>query len=148
MGGDGLRGTSAYLFGRNTFEKMAGFWPHQGMENPIAAHMNSTPKYVVSRTLSTVDWAHSTLLSGEVNDEVRALKSSGTGDLAILGSGQLVRALMRAELLDGLRLFIHPLVIGSGKQLFGDLDSPRTLRLVNSKTTSMGTLVLSYDLGR
>lgn len=147
-GQSGLSGTTAYLFGRKTYDKMASFWPHQPRSNPMAAHLNATPKYVVSSTVTTVDWSNASVLSGDCHEAVSRLKGSGEGSIAILGSGVLVRDLMRADLVDTLRLFIHPLVLGSGKRLFGDLDAPRSLTLTGCDTTPMGSLVVSYDVAR
>ncbi len=142
----GLGGTTAYLFGRRTYEKMAAYWPYEASSNPIAAHMNSTPKYVASSTLAEVTWENASLLTGQLRDDVGRLKSSGDGDIAILGSGVLVRSLLREDLVDTLRLFLHPLVLGSGKRLFGELESPRALTLTSCEATPMGSIVVSYDL--
>lgn len=145
-GSSALGGTTAYLFGRKTYEKMATYWPYQPSSNPIAVHMNATPKHVVSNTLTTVTWKNTSLLTGEARDAVSELKHTGDGSIAILGSGVLVRDLIRADLVDTLRLFIHPLVLGSGKRLFGDLDTPRSLTLTSCGTTPMGSLVITYDV--
>ena len=147
-GADGLSETTAYLFGRKTYEKMAAFWPHVPDDNPMAAHLNATEKHVVASAPLAFDWYGTRALTGELDQEVQALKNAGEGNITILGSGVLVRSLMQAEMIDTLRLFIHPLVLGSGKRLFGDLPAPQNLTLVDSETTSMGTLVLSYDVIR
>lgn len=147
-GADGLSETTAYLFGRKTYEKMAAFWPHVPDDNPMAAHLNATEKHVVASAPLAFDWYGTRALTGELDQEVQALKNTGEGNITILGSGVLVRSLMQAEMIDTLRLFIHPLVLGSGKRLFGDLPAPQNLTLVDSETTSMGTLVLSYDVVR
>lgn len=144
----GLDDTTAYLFGRKTYEKMAAFWPSVPDENPMAAHLNATEKYVASRSLTTFDWANTRPLAGDATDGVRALKRTGEGDIAILGSGVLVRSLLEADLIDGFRLFVHPLLLGSGKRLFGELEAPRPLVLTGFDTTSMGSLVLAYDVVR
>src|SRR5215213_10045751 len=88
---EGLASTTAYLFGRRTYEKMLGFWPSQPDENPMAAHLNATVKYVATRTLTHLTWAHSEVLDGELTSAVRDLKSAGTGNIAVLGSGVLVQ---------------------------------------------------------
>ncbi|MFF2277110.1 dihydrofolate reductase family protein [Agromyces sp. NPDC058126] len=147
-GSDGLGGTTAYLFGRKTYEKMAAYWPSVSDDDPIAAHLNATEKHVVTGTLTEFGWRNTQPLAGDLVDGVRALKQAGDGDIAILGSGVLVRALLRQDLVDGLRLFVHPLIIGSGKRLFGELESPRPLRLTGFDTTPLGSLVLAYDLER
>lgn len=143
----GLAGTSAYLFGRRTYEKMAAFWPFQGDDDPIAAHMNATPKFVVSGTLTSVDWAGTTILAGDLHDEVRALKADGDGGITVLGSGVLSRALLAAGLIDELRLFIHPLLMGTGARLFGSLPDPSRLTLLSVGRTDLGTVALRYAVG-
>src|SRR5215475_6279287 len=90
---EGLQGTSAYLFGRKTYEKMAAYWPQQPDDNPIAAHLNAAPKYVVTRTLGELDWAGSEALSGDLRESVDELKRHGDGTIAILGSGELAQSL-------------------------------------------------------
>src|SRR5690606_180741 len=101
----------------------------------IAAHLNSTPKHVVSSTLTTTAWRGTSLVTGDLRDAVARLKASGDGSIAVLGSGVLVRDLLRADLVDTLRLFVHPLLLGSGKRLFGDLDRPRPLTLTGCGST-------------
>lgn len=147
MDPSGLSGTSAYLFGRRTYEKMAAFWPLQGDDNPIAAHLNGTPKFVVSNTLRTVDWAGTRILTGDVDVEVRALRTEGQGGITVLGSGVLSRALLAAGLVDELRLFIHPLLLGTGTRLFGSLPDPRRLTLRSVGRTDLGTVALTYAVG-
>lgn len=143
----GMESTSAYLFGRKTYEKMAAYWPGQPSSDPVAAHLNTTSKYVVSRTLNTPGWPPTTVVGGDVADEVAGLKAQGEGTIAILGSGVLVRSLLAAGLVDRLRLFVHPLLLGSGKRLFGSLPGPTGLTLAGCETTSLGSLVLTYSLG-
>ena len=147
-GDQGLGATTAYLFGRRTYEKMAAFWPFQADENPMAAHLNATPKYVATRTLTALEWSGAQRLKGELDSAVSALKSNGEGTIAVLGSGLLVHDLMKCDLVDELRLFIHPLLLGTGKRLFRELPAPRALRLLESSTTTMGTLVLRYSVQR
>lgn len=143
---DGLERTSAYLFGRRTYEKMAAFWPHQPDEDPMARHLNGTPKHVATRTLVDLDWDGAEVLSGDLEAAVAELKSDGEGEVAVLGSGELVHQLMLHDLVDELQLFVHPLLLGTGKRLFRGLPAPRPLRLTSSSTTSLGTLVLRYDV--
>ena len=147
-GRNGLAGTSTYLFGRRTYEKMAAFWPHQPDTNLMAAHLNGTPKHVASSTLdyNDVTWDNTTVMTGDLASNVGRLKSTGTGDLVILGRGVLVRHLLQQNLIDGLRLFVHPLVLGSGTRLFGELPSPLSLKLTGCDTTSLGSIVLTYDI--
>ena len=146
--GEGMKGTTAYLFGRKTYEHMAAFWPHQPDDDPMAAHLNGNPKYVASNTLTDPAWHGTTVLSGDVLPQVAALKQEGEGSIVVLGSGELVQALMADGLVDYFALFVHPLVIGSGKKLFRDYDDVRRLRLVSSMATGTGVVVLSYEAMR
>lgn len=125
---------------------MTEFWPFQPDSNPMAASLNSTPKYVASRTLGgPLGWKGAELLDGELVGAVTGLKNAaGGGDVVVLGSGTVVRQLMEADLVDELRLFVHPLVLGSGKRLFGELPAPRPLRLIRSAATSKGAVALTY----
>jgi len=143
-GTEGSATTSAYLLGRRAYEKMAGYWPDQPDENPMSAHLNATPKYVASRTLTELHWSNSQRLEGSLVESVRALKSVGDGTIVGLGSGVLVEQLMQHELVDEYRLFLHPLLMGTGKRLFRAFDPPRPLRLLDHASTSTGVLMLSY----
>ncbi|HEY3409751.1 MAG TPA: dihydrofolate reductase family protein [Propionicimonas sp.] len=140
-------GTTAYLFGRRTYEEMAAFWPHQPEENPMAASLNHTPKYVVSTTLVTTSWDPTTVISGDVVEAVKKLKMDGDGAIVLLGSGQLARLLLAEGLVDGLTLFVHPLLLGTGTRLFGELPDLRRLHLESSRTSALGSLVLNYAFG-
>jgi dihydrofolate reductase len=142
---EGLNSTTAYLFGRRTYEKMIGYWPSQPDENPMAAHLNATPKYVATRTLTSLSWSSSQVLDGDLVPAVRDLKSQGDGNVAVLGSGVLVQDLIANDLVDGYRLFLHPLLLGTGKRLFREMDRPRQLRLADCTPTSTGVLMLTYD---
>ncbi|MEV0458003.1 dihydrofolate reductase family protein [Catellatospora methionotrophica] len=144
--GEGLKDTTAYLFGRRTYEKMAAFWPTQPDSNPMAAHLNATPKHVATRTLSDLDWVHAQVLHGDLAPAVRDLKAQGDGVIAVLGSGVLVQELIAGDLVDGYRLFLHPLLLGTGKRLFRELPRPQRLQLVDSTPTSTGVLMLGYDV--
>jgi len=111
----------------------------------MAAHLNATPKYVATRTLTSLDWSNAQVLDGELVPAVRELKSHGEGSIAVLGSGVLVQELIAHDLVDGYRLFLHPLLLGTGKRLFREMDRPRRLRLVECTPTSTGVLMLTYD---
>lgn len=141
-----LRGTSAYLFGRRTYEKLAAFWPSQPEANPMAASLNSSPKHVATRSHPALDWKGSRPLVGDLTEAVRTLKAEAAGTIVILGSGDVVRQLLAAGLIDELRLFVHPLLLGAGKRLFGDLPVPRALSLTRVGTTSKGTVAVIYRL--
>jgi dihydrofolate reductase len=144
---EGMQTTSAYLFGRRTFEKMRAFWPEQPDANPMAAHLNATPKYVATRTLDhgQLAWANALVLDGDLAAALPRLKAEGDGTIAVLGSGALVQQLTAFELVDGYRLFLHPLLLGTGKRLFNELDQPRRLRLLGVEPTTTGVVMLSYD---
>jgi dihydrofolate reductase len=143
--GKGLGETTGYLFGRRTYEKMAAHWPFEPDTNPIAAHLNATPKYVVSKTLTDVAWSGTQILSGDVAASVRELKQQGEGSITVLGSGVLVQTLIEHDLIDEYRLFVHPLVLGTGKRLFSQTSRPVRLRLVECEQTTTGVLLLTYQ---
>jgi dihydrofolate reductase len=143
--GRGIGGTAAYLFGRRTYEKMAAHWPFEPDSNPIAAALNASPKYVASTTLTRADWAGTQILSADVAGSVRELKQQGDGSISVLGSGVLVQTLIEHDLVDEYRLFVHPLVLGTGKRLFRHAPEPIRLRLTECEQTSTGVLLLSYQ---
>lgn len=132
------------LLGRVTYQDFAGFWPHQGSEVELADYMNNTPKLVVSTTLDTVEWQNSTLIKGNVVEELTKLKQQPGKDIGITGSATLVRSLLRDGLLDELRLMVHPIVVGRGKRLFADGSEQKGLELLEAKTFSTGVVYLTY----
>lgn len=136
--------TSAYLLGRRTYQHMAAFWPHQPAENAMATHLNDTPKYVATRTLTSLDWSNSQRLDGELGPAVRALKETGDGTIVVLGSGMLVQQLIGEGLVDGYTIYLHPLILGTGKRLFREYGAPIGLELLDVDRTSTGVLVLNY----
>jgi dihydrofolate reductase len=143
---EGMAKDGAMLFGRRTFEQFASFWPTQPDDNPFAAVLNNRQKYVASRTLEEpLAWRNSTLLHGDAMDAVAELKEQPGGDLVVLGSGELVRSLMRADLVDEYVLLIHPLVLGTGRRLFTDEGPSADLRLVDTKTTTTGVVIATYQ---
>ena len=137
--------TAAFLFGRRTYEKMAAYWPHQPDTDPMASQLNRLPKYVVTHRPTGLHWEGSEALHGDLDAAVTQLKE-GDGDVVVLGSGDLVHQLMKSDLVDSLRLFVHPILLGTGKRLFRELPEPRRLRLIRSSTTSLGTGVLEYEV--
>lgn len=143
---DELKAADAQLLGRVTYEVFAAAWPSRQDEAGFAELMNGMPKYVVSTTLRDPEWNNSTVISGNVPEEVAALKERTSGDILIAGSGQLVRALTRHDLIDEYRLMVFPVILGSGKRLFGDDgDHPTRLALVESRQVgSDGVLLLTY----
>ena len=142
--GAGLADSDTMLLGRSTYEEWAGFWPNQPDGNPMATYFNTTPKLVVSTTLDSLDWQNSTLIDGDVEVAVSEAKEQPGMDIAISGSGTLVRSLLLADLVDELRLMIHPIVVGRGKRLFEDGEHSRGLELVQSETYASGVLNLTY----
>ncbi|GII02408.1 dihydrofolate reductase family protein [Planobispora takensis] len=145
-GTEGQSATTAYLFGRRTYQRLAAFWPHQPPENAMAAHLNATPKYVATRTLASLEWPNSSRLEGELGPAVRALKESGDGTVTVLGSGELTRQLIAEGLVDAYTLFVHPLLLGGGERLFHAFDKPIPLRLQDVTTTGTGVLVVNYTV--
>ena len=141
----GMAASDAMLLGRVTYEQMAAFWSNQSGGVPMVDYINSVRKYVVSTTLEEVGWNNSTLIRGNVAEEITRLKQQPGKDIAILGSGTLVRSLLQSDLLDELRLIVHPIVLGSGKRLFEDGGDQKALKLVDSKTFSTGVLYLTYQ---
>jgi len=134
------------LLGRVTYEIFAGSWPSQtNDELGIADKINSQPKYVVSTTLQKADWNNSTLIRSNVMQEVAKLKQQPGGDIGVTGSAVLVQSLLQAGLVDELRLFIHPIVIGSGQRLFTDGLNTTALKLAENKTFTSGVVVLTYQ---
>jgi dihydrofolate reductase len=140
----GMATTGAYLFGRITYDAMAAHWPNTPPDDPFGSHLNATPKYVVSRGHPTLTWSGTTLLEGDPAEAVADLKAKDGGSICILGSGELVRTLLDAGLVDELSLTIHPILLGSGKRLFGHAESPRGMELVSSRTTTKGSVMLRY----
>jgi dihydrofolate reductase len=130
------------LLGRGTYEIFAAHWPYD--EGPIADHLNGTRKHVASTTLKEVDWNNSTLISGDVADYVRALKEEDGPEIQVHGSPGLIQTLLRHDLIDEYRMWIFPLVLGSGKRFFGEGAIPARLRLVDSATTKSGVTVNVY----
>jgi dihydrofolate reductase len=141
---EGMAETDAYLFGRKTYEKMAAYWPTAPEDDPYGRHMNSTPKYVASRTLHDVEWQNSTLIEGDVAEEVARMKEEPGKNIAVLGSGDLVQTLLDRNLVDEFFLAVYPIVLGSGKRLFREAAQVRKLSLVDSKPTSTGGVILTY----
>jgi dihydrofolate reductase len=142
---DELFASDALLLGRVTYEGFAKAWPTMTGTGDFGERMNSLPKYVVSTTLDTVEWNNSRLITGNVVEEVSTLKQQPGQDILLAGSGQLLRTLMRHDLVDEYRFMVHPIVLGSGKRLFQDGTDTKALRLVDTKTTSTGVVILTYQ---
>jgi dihydrofolate reductase len=144
----GMSRTGGFLLGRKTYEIFAGYWPNATGEEEegFAPVMNDMPKYVASTTLRPpLEWQNSTLLEGDLEQAVRRLKEEDGKDLRVLGSGRLAGWLGERGLVDEYHLMIHPVVLGSGKRLFEDGGPRIPMRLVDSKTTANGNLILTYE---
>jgi dihydrofolate reductase len=135
----------ALLLGRKTYAIFAASWPLVGDEDPVAAIYNHIPKYVASRTLTSADWANTTIISGDVAAEVARLKQEEGGEIQVSGSGTLVQTLLEHDLVDEIRLMTFPVLVGSGKRLFAEGTIPRGLRLVESRALSSGVTVSTYE---
>jgi dihydrofolate reductase len=136
----------ALLLGRKTYEGFAAAWP--SMQGDFADKFNAMPKYVVSSTLTDPEWSNSTVLGGDLVAEVAKLKESIGGDIVVHGSAQLVQGLLANDLIDELRLMVFPVVLGSGKRLFGGTERKQALKLASSKTVGDGIAVLIYEGAR
>src|SRR5215216_6076724 len=129
----GMAASDALLLGRVTYEQMAAYWPHQAGGVPMVDYINSVPKFVVSTTLKEpLEWNNSTLIKGNVAEAISELKRHPGKDITTLGSGALVRSLLQEDLLDELRLMVHPIVLGGGKRLFEDADATGSLARVQA----------------
>jgi dihydrofolate reductase len=141
---EGMANTEALLFGRRTYEDFHAFWPHQ-TDNPFTEVLDNTRKYVASTTLEEpLPWKNSTLLEGDAAQAVAGLKDQPGKDIVVLGSGELVRTLMRGDLVDEYVLQVHPLILGSGRRLFADGGPSIALRLVDTKPTTTGVVIATY----
>jgi dihydrofolate reductase len=139
---DWIQRADGLLLGRKTYEIFAAYWPyHTGEFDPIAKKFNSVRKYVVSRTLSRVDWNNSTLIRGDAVEAIRRLKNQPGGELQVHGSGDLVQTLLEHQLIDEFRLWIFPVLLGTGKRLFADGTVPARLELAETKTSSTGVVL-------
>jgi dihydrofolate reductase len=136
-------GTDALLLGRRTYEVFAANWPSRDGE--FADKFNSLPKYVVSSTLEDPQWNNSTVLAGDVLEEISRLKRQLDGETVVYGSIRLVRTLIEHDLVDELRLMVYPVVLGSGERLFGELSDKKPLRLMDIKTLGDGVAIHTYE---
>jgi dihydrofolate reductase len=135
--------SEALLLGRVTYEGFAAAWPSRDGE--FADKFNSMPKYVVSSSLGEPEWNNSTVLKGDVTEEVAKLKQEQDGDIVVHGSARLAQTLIEHDLVDEFRLMVFPVVLGSGKRLFGETSDKKPLRLVDSKVVGDGVAILIYQ---
>jgi dihydrofolate reductase len=140
---DEVLDAGAMLLGRTTYEGFAEAWPSRTDDAGFADKMNGMAKYVVSSTLQSADWSNSTVLTGDVVEEVTRLKEGEGADILVFGSARLARTLLEHGLVDELRLMLFPVVLGRGKRLFEDGGEPKSLRLVESRPAG-ATLILIY----
>jgi dihydrofolate reductase len=145
---DELFSSDALLLGRVTYEGFAAAWPSMKDEAGFGDRMNGIPKYVVSTTLEEANWNNSTIIRGDIAEEVARLKEQGGQDILVGGSADLVDLLMEHDLVDEYRFMIYPVVVGSGKRLFKDRSDMATLSLVDTKVTSTGVVILTYQPNR
>jgi dihydrofolate reductase len=139
---DETMSSTALLLGRRTYEGFAAAWPERDGE--FADKFNTMPKYVVSSTLRDPEWTNSTVLSGDVVDEITKLKKDQDGDIVVHGSAQLVQSLIENDLVDQLRLMVFPVVLGTGKRLFGETTDKKRLQLSSSTVVGDGVAIQVY----
>ena len=142
---ESIQQAGALLLGRKTYEIFSAHWPLVSDDDPVAAVFNHVPKYVASRSLTSANWATSTILRDDVADAVRDLKQQDGGEIQVHGSGDLIQTLMQHDLIDEYRVYTVPVLIGTGKRLFNEGTVPRTLRLVDTRTTSTGVIHSTYE---
>ncbi|HEU5288402.1 MAG TPA: dihydrofolate reductase family protein [Candidatus Limnocylindria bacterium] len=135
----------ALLLGRKTYQIFAAHWPKVSDDDPVARTLNSVPKYVASRTLKEVAWRNSTLLQGDVAEAVARLKRSEGEEIQVHGSGDLIQTLLGHDLVDELRLWFFPVSLGHGKRLFAGGTLPRTFTLTDTKTSTTGVAIHTYQ---
>src|SRR6476620_7261453 len=140
---DEVMGSDALLLGRVTYEGFAEAWPSR--EGEFADKFNTMPKYVVSSTLEEPEWNNTTVLEGEAVEEDSQLKQAVDGDIVVHGSARLVQTLVEHDLVDELRLMVFPVVLGSGKRLFGETSDKKPLGLADSKMVGDGVAILTYQ---
>jgi dihydrofolate reductase len=145
LGLEEARGAEALLLGRRSDEWFAARWSSRTGE--WADRLNGLPKYVVSSTLADPVWNNSTVLTGDVVDEVSKLKHELDGEIVVIGSVRLARTLQEHDLVDELRLIVHPIVVGTGERLFADSSDTKAMRLLESRTVGDNLAYLSYEIG-
>jgi dihydrofolate reductase len=135
--------TEALLLGRTTYEGFAAAWPQR--EGEFADKLNGMPKYVVSSTLRDPEWHNTTVLSGDLVEEIARLREQSGGDVVVHGSAQLAQALLEHDLVDELRLMVFPVVLGTGKRLFGATSDKKPMKLTSSRTVGDGVAIMIYE---
>jgi dihydrofolate reductase len=131
------------LLGRRTYEIFAAHWPY--VDDPFAKPLNDATKYVASRTLRSLDWSNSILIEGDIGEEIATLKQQEGPEMQVHGSANLIQTLLRHNLIDHYRLWTFPVVVGPGKRLFADGTIPAALKLVDSKISTTGVVIATYE---
>jgi dihydrofolate reductase len=134
----------ALVLGRKTYDIFASYWPH-ATDTPTGKALNDATKYVASRGTPKLEWAHSMLIEGDVPSGVAAIKQEDGPELQVHGSSDLIQTLLRHNLIDQFRIWTFPVLLGSGKRLFGEGAAPAGLRLADSKTSSTGVVINTYE---
>ena len=142
---DELMEAEAQLLGRATYEGFAAAWPSMKDDAGFADRMNGMPKYVVSSTLKDPEWENTTVLDGDMAEQVAKVKQDVDGVILVAGSAQLVQGLLENDLVDELRLMVFPVVLGSGKRLFGETSDKKPMRLKGTQTVGDGIAILTYE---
>jgi dihydrofolate reductase len=132
------------LLGRHTYDIFAAHWP-QSKEEPVASKFNDTKKYVVSHNSVGLTWQNSTLITGNVPEEIKKLRSQSGPDLWVHGSGNLIQTLLKNDLIDLMHIWIFPVAVGGGKRLFADGTVAHGFHLIGSKTSSTGVIIATYE---
>jgi len=133
------------LLGRKTYEIFAAHWPYVKGDDPFAAKLNNAKKYVVSKTLKKLDWKNSTLIKGSIVQKIKRLKQQDGPELQVHGSGNLIQTLLKYDLVDEFRLKIYPVTLGKGKRLFAEGTIPAGFKLLYSKTSTKGVIIVTYE---
>jgi dihydrofolate reductase len=146
---ESVMGSDVLLMGRNTYEMLMPYWSKlpDGEMDGVAGKLNHSPKYIVSGSLRSATWENSTIIREDAGEAVRRLKEEGDGIIRIEGSGQLATSLLKAGLVDEIRLLVHPFIMGTGKRYFEEGCPASALRLVSSESLDKGVLRLAYAVG-
>lgn len=145
-----LKEADALLFGRVTYDLMAGYWPTEAAmsDDPqVAQIMNTVPKYVFSNSLQSADWHNTTLVSGDMHDQIPKIKDQPGKDILIFGSGKLTSSLLDLGLIDEIRLMLSPILLGQGLTITSGLKHQIPLKLLKSKIFTNGNILLTYEIG-
>jgi dihydrofolate reductase len=141
--GEAMSTSFDLLLGRRTYEIFAAHWPY--VDDPFAKPLNDATKYVASRTLRSLDWSNSILIEGDIGEEIATLKQQEGPEMQVHGSANLIQTLLRHNLIDHYRLWTFPVVVGPGKRLFADGTIPAALKLVDSKISTTGVVIATYE---